>query len=138
MKYLGPEANKTAAYGVASVSGSILAVCSCTVLPLFGGIYRRGAGLGPAVAFLYSGPAINVLAIVLTAKILGMELGVARAVALARARRGGRAGHDPRARRRRRRKPDRPRVRDRRRLSLTVYGRGARSTTSRARPFAGT
>ena len=80
MKYLGPEANKTAAYGVASVSGSILAVCSCTVLPLFGGIYRRGAGLGPAVAFLYSGPAINVLAIVLTAKILGMELGVARAV----------------------------------------------------------
>jgi hypothetical protein len=80
MKYLGPEAHKTAAYGVASVSGSILAVCSCTVLPLFGGIYRRGAGLGPAVAFLYSGPAINVLAIVLTAKILGMELGVARAV----------------------------------------------------------
>ena len=80
MKYLGPAAHKTAAYGVASVSGSILAVCSCTVLPLFGGIYRRGAGLGPAVAFLYSGPAINVLAIVLTAKILGMELGVARAV----------------------------------------------------------
>ena len=78
MKYLGPAAHKTAAYGVASVSGSILAVCSCTVLPLFGGIYRRGAGLGPAIAFLYSGPAINVLAIVLTAKILGMELGVAR------------------------------------------------------------
>ena len=80
MKYLGPAANKAAAYGVASVSGSILAVCSCTVLPLFGGIYRRGAGLGPAIAFLYSGPAINVLAIVLTAKILGVELGVARAV----------------------------------------------------------
>jgi len=80
MKYLGPAANKTAAYGVASVSGSILAVCSCTVLPLFGGIYRRGAGLGPAIAFLYSGPAINVLAIVLTARILGIELGVARAV----------------------------------------------------------
>jgi len=80
MKYLGPAANKIAAYGVASVSGSILAVCSCTVLPLFGGIYRRGAGLGPAIAFLYSGPAINVLAIVLTAKILGVELGVARAV----------------------------------------------------------
>ncbi len=80
MKYLGPTANKSAAYGVASVSGSILAVCSCTVLPLFGGIYRRGAGLGPAIAFLYSGPAINVLAIVLTAKILGLELGVARAV----------------------------------------------------------
>lgn len=80
MKYLGPTANKAAAYGVASVSGSILAVCSCTVLPLFGGIYRRGAGLGPAIAFLYSGPAINVLAIVLTAKILGVELGVARAV----------------------------------------------------------
>ncbi|HRD67028.1 MAG TPA: permease [Candidatus Competibacter sp.] len=80
MKYLGPAANKTAAYGVASVSGSILAVCSCTVLPLFGGIYRRGAGLGPAIAFLYSGPAINVLAIVLTAKILGVELGAARAI----------------------------------------------------------
>ncbi len=80
MKYLGPAAHKAAAYGVASVSGSILAVCSCTVLPLFGGIYRRGAGLGPAIAFLYSGPAINVLAIVLTAKILGVELGVARAV----------------------------------------------------------
>ena len=80
MKYLGPAAHKTAAYGVASVSGSILAVCSCTVLPLFGGIYRRGAGLGPAIAFLYSGPAINVLAIVLTAKILGVELGIARAV----------------------------------------------------------
>lgn len=80
MKYLGPTARRTAAYGVASVSGSILAVCSCTVLPLFGGIYRRGAGLGPAIAFLYSGPAINVLAIVLTAKVLGLELGVARAV----------------------------------------------------------
>lgn len=80
MKYLGPTARKAAAYGVASISGSILAVCSCTVLPLFGGIYRRGAGLGPAIAFLYSGPAINVLAIVLTAKILGVELGVARAV----------------------------------------------------------
>jgi uncharacterized membrane protein YraQ (UPF0718 family) len=80
MKYLGPAAHKVAAYGVASVSGSILAVCSCTVLPLFGGIYRRGAGLGPSHCFLYSGPAINVLAIVLTAKILGVELGVARAV----------------------------------------------------------
>lgn len=80
MKYLGPAANKVTAYGVASVSGSILAVCSCTVLPLFGGIYRRGAGLGPAIAFLYSGPAINVLAIILTAKILGIDLGVARAV----------------------------------------------------------
>ena len=80
MKYLGPTANKAAAYGVASVSGAILAVCSCTVLPLFGGIYRRGAGLGPAIAFLYAGPAINVLAIILTAKILGLELGVARAV----------------------------------------------------------
>ena len=80
MKYLGPAAPRVAAYGVASVSGSILAVCSCTVLPLFGGIYRRGAGLGPAIAFLYSGPAINVLAIVLTAKILGFELGAARAI----------------------------------------------------------
>ena len=80
MKYLGARANKVLAYGVASVSGSILAVCSCTVLPLFAGIYRMGAGLGPATTFLYSGPAINVLAIILTARVLGMRLGVARAV----------------------------------------------------------
>ena len=80
MKYFGPKASKWLSYSVASVSGTILAVCSCTVLPLFGGIYFRGAGLGPAVAFLYSGPAINVLAIVLTARVLGLELGVARAV----------------------------------------------------------
>jgi uncharacterized protein len=80
MRYLGPAANKVVAYGVASVSGCILAVCSCTVLPLFAGIYRMGAGLGPATAFLYSGPAINVLAIILTARILGFELGTARAV----------------------------------------------------------
>ena len=80
MKYLGPKANKALAYGVASVSGTVLAVCSCTVLPLFAGIYKMGAGLGPATAFLYSGPAINVLAIVLTARILGMGLGIARAV----------------------------------------------------------
>jgi hypothetical protein len=78
MRYLGARANKVLAYGVASVSGTILAVCSCTVLPLFAGIYRMGAGLGPAAAFLYSGPAINVLAIVLTARILGLELGVGR------------------------------------------------------------
>ena len=80
MRYLGPKANKALAYGVASVSGTILAVCSCTVLPLFGGIWIRGAGLGPATAFLYSGPAINVLAIVMTARVLGLELGTARAV----------------------------------------------------------
>ncbi|HOI90559.1 MAG TPA: permease [Candidatus Rifleibacterium sp.] len=80
MKYLGAKANKVLAYGVAAVSGTILAVCSCTILPLFAGIYRMGAGLGPACAFLYSGPAINVLAIVLTARILGPELGMARAV----------------------------------------------------------
>ncbi|MEE9443021.1 MAG: permease [candidate division Zixibacteria bacterium] len=80
MKYLGPGANKILSYGVASISGSILAVCSCTILPLFAGIYRMGAGLGPATAFLYSGPAINVLAIILTAQILGLELGIARAV----------------------------------------------------------
>ena len=80
MKYLGAKANKIIAYGVASVSGTILAVCSCTVLPLFAGIYRMGAGIGPACAFLYSGPAVNVLAIVLTARVLGMELGIARAV----------------------------------------------------------
>jgi len=80
MKYLGPAANRIIAYGVSSVSGSILAVCSCTILPLFAGIYRMGAGLGPATAFLYSGPAINVLAIILTAKVLGFQLGVARAI----------------------------------------------------------
>ncbi|EGJ50489.1 permease [Desulfocurvibacter africanus] len=80
MKYLGPKANKFCAYGVASCSGTILAVCSCTILPLFAGIYRMGAGLGPATAFLYSGPAINVLAIILTAKVLGPELGIARAI----------------------------------------------------------
>lgn len=80
MKYFGPRAPKWLSYSVASVSGTILAVCSCTVLPLFGGIYFRGAGLGPAIAFLYSGPAINVLAIVLTARVLGWQLGVARAV----------------------------------------------------------
>jgi uncharacterized membrane protein YraQ (UPF0718 family) len=80
IRYLGPQAKKIVAYGVASVSGTILAVCSCTVLPLFKGIYRKGAGIGPAVSFLYSGPAINVLAIVLTAKVLGFQLGLARAV----------------------------------------------------------
>ncbi len=80
MKYLGAKANKVLAYGVAAVSGTILAVCSCTVLPLFSGIYRMGAGLGPATAFLYSGPAINVLAIALTARILGAQMGIARAV----------------------------------------------------------
>ncbi len=80
MKYFGAKANKFLSYSVASVSGTILAVCSCTVLPLFSGIYKRGAGLGPAIAFLYSGPAINVLAIILTARILGWQLGLARAV----------------------------------------------------------
>ncbi len=80
MKYLGAKANKVMAYGVASVSGTILAVCSCTVLPLFAGIYKMGAGLGPASAFLYSGPAINVLAIFLTARVLGLEMGLARVI----------------------------------------------------------
>jgi uncharacterized membrane protein YraQ (UPF0718 family) len=80
MKYFGAKANKFLSYSVASVSGTILAVCSCTVLPLFSGICKRGAGLGPAVAFLYSGPAINVLAIILTARILGWQLGLARAI----------------------------------------------------------
>ncbi len=80
IKYLGAGANRLVAYGVASVSGSVLAVCSCTVLPLFAGIYRRGAGLGPATAFLYAGPAVNVLAIILTARVLGPEIGIARAV----------------------------------------------------------
>ncbi|TYT75954.1 permease [Desulfobotulus mexicanus] len=81
LKYFGAQAKKILAYSVASVSGSILAVCSCTVLPLFAGIYTRGAGIGPATAFLYSGPAINVLAIVLTARVLGWQMGLARAIA---------------------------------------------------------
>ncbi|MFC2056664.1 permease [Chloroflexota bacterium] len=80
LRYFGPKAKKLVSYSIASVSGTILAVCSCTVLPLFGGIYKRGAGIGPAVAFLYSGPAINVLAIVYTARILGYDLGIARAI----------------------------------------------------------
>lgn len=80
MKYFGARANKFLSYSVASVSGTILAVCSCTVLPLFSGIYKKGAGIGPAIAFLYSGPAINVLAIILTARILGWQLGLARAI----------------------------------------------------------
>jgi uncharacterized membrane protein YraQ (UPF0718 family) len=80
IKYLGAGANKVLSYGVASVSGSVLAVCSCTVLPIFAGIYKMGAGIGPATAFLYAGPAINVLAIILTMRILGLELGIARAV----------------------------------------------------------
>jgi uncharacterized membrane protein YraQ (UPF0718 family) len=80
MKYLGARADKVLAYSVGAVSGTVLTVCSCTVLPLFAGIYKRGAGLGPATAFLYSGPAINVLAIILTAQVLGLELGAARAI----------------------------------------------------------
>ncbi|MCE5283602.1 MAG: permease [Deltaproteobacteria bacterium] len=80
LKYFGAQANKILSYSVASISGTVLAVCSCTVLPLFAGIYIRGAGIGPATAFLYSGPAINVLAIVLTAKVLGWQMGLARAV----------------------------------------------------------
>ena len=80
MRYLGPTARKPVAYAVAAVSGTVLAVCSCTVLPLFAGIYGMGAGLGPATAFLYSGPAINVLAVVLTAQVLGPGLGLARAL----------------------------------------------------------
>jgi len=80
MRFLGPSAPKPVAYGVAAVAGTILAVCSCTVLPLFAGIYTMGAGLGPATAFLYSGPAINVLAVILTATVLGPQLGLARAL----------------------------------------------------------
>ena len=79
MRYLGPKANKLLAYSVASVSGCILAVCSCSVLPMFAGIYSLGAGLGPATAFLYSGPAINILAIFLSARVLGLDIGLARA-----------------------------------------------------------
>jgi len=80
LKYFGPNANRFISYGVASVSGTVLAVCSCTVLPLFGGIYMHGAGIGPAITFLYSGPAINVLAIVYSARLLGYDIGAARAI----------------------------------------------------------
>jgi len=80
LKYFGAKARRILSYSVASISGTVLAVCSCTVLPLFAGIYTRGAGIGPATAFLYSGPAVNVLAVVLTARILGWQLGLARAV----------------------------------------------------------
>ena len=80
IKYFGANAKKWLAYSVAAVSGTILAVCSCTILPLFSSIHKRGAGLGPAIAFLYSGPAINILAIILTARILGFEMGVARVI----------------------------------------------------------
>ena len=80
IKYLGGKAKKLVAYSVGALSGAILAVCSCTILPLFAGIYKRGAGLGPAIAFLYSGPAINILAIILTGRILGIQFGIARAV----------------------------------------------------------
>jgi uncharacterized membrane protein YraQ (UPF0718 family) len=80
LKYFGARAHKVLSYSVASVSGSVLAVCSCTVLPLFAGIYSRGAGIGPATAFLYSGPAINVLAVILTARVLGWQIGLARAI----------------------------------------------------------
>ncbi len=80
IRYFGAAARRWVSYSVASVSGAVLAVCSCTVLPLFAGLYMRGAGIGPAVAFLYAGPAINVLAIIMTARVLGWQIGVARAV----------------------------------------------------------
>ena len=80
LRYLGPQSNKLAAYAVASVAGTVLAVCSCSVLPMFAGIYHLGAGLGPASAFLYSGPAINVMAVFLTGRVLGPEIGIWRAV----------------------------------------------------------
>jgi len=80
LRHLGPKANKVEAYSVASVSGTVLAVCSCSVLPMFAGIYRVGAGLGPAAAFLYAGPALNILAVFLTARVLGFEIGIARAI----------------------------------------------------------
>ena len=80
LRYLGAHAPRWLSYSVAAISGGILAVCSCTILPLFTSIYKRGAGLGPAMAFLYSGPAISMLSIILTARILGMEMGIARTV----------------------------------------------------------
>jgi hypothetical protein len=81
LKYFSPETKKSTAYGIASISGAVLAVCSCTILPMFAGILKKGSGLGPAVTFLYAGPAINILAIVYTAQVLGIDLGIARAVA---------------------------------------------------------
>lgn len=81
LKYFGADAPKWLCYGVAATSGTILAVCSCTILPMFAGIEKRGAGIGPATAFLFSGPAINLMAIILTARVLGLEIGIARAVA---------------------------------------------------------
>ena len=78
VKYFGANAKKWVSYSIAAVSGTILAVCSCTILPLFSSIHKRGAGLGPAIAFLYSGPAISILSIILTARILGFEMGMAR------------------------------------------------------------
>jgi len=81
LKYFSPETKKTTSYGIASVSGTVLAVCSCTILPMFAGILKKGSGLGPAITFLYAGPAINILAIVYTAQVLGLDLGLARAVA---------------------------------------------------------
>ncbi|HNQ96929.1 MAG TPA: permease, partial [Treponemataceae bacterium] len=80
MKYLGPKAPKTVAYAVASVSGAILAVCSCTVLPLFKGIYKKGAGIGPAISFLYSGPAISIIAITMSFQVFGWKIGLARTI----------------------------------------------------------
>jgi len=80
LEYFGPKANKTLSYAVASVAGTVLAVCSCTILPIFSGIYTMGAGIGPATTFLYSGPAINLLAIIYSGRLLGVELGIARAV----------------------------------------------------------
>jgi len=79
LKYFSPETKKTTSYGIASVSGTVLAVCSCTILPMFAGILKKGSGLGPAITFLYAGPAINILAIVYTAQVLGFDLGAARA-----------------------------------------------------------
>lgn len=81
LKYFGPTAKRWISFGLASISGSVLAVCSCTILPLFAGIYKKGSGIGPATTFLFAGPAINVLAIIYTAQVLGYELGLARAVA---------------------------------------------------------
>ena len=80
LKYFSPETKKTTSYGIASVSGAVLAVCSCTILPMFAGILKKGSGLGPAITFLYAGPAINILAIVYTARVLGLDIGLARAV----------------------------------------------------------
>ena len=79
-RYLGRKAPKYISYPAAALGGFVLAVCSCTIMPLFAGIYKKGAGLGPAITFLFVGPAINILAMAYTGVALGMDIAVARII----------------------------------------------------------